>query len=1082
MRLNVKRLGALTLLTCLVPGVASATSLFGTLQSLFKQQNTEQQKLLSDAYNNIEQCLAKRSGNSKTGRGIDAQVNALEVTGCILLSSDKRKLQQLALVAQSVAQCLRDEIADDGRVTGRDLVACLKGAKEEVGSGNNGNNGKDGVETLVDAAEKARRLMGTAVDTAVLAGGEPEYLAILESEFNYITPENVGKWGELQPNSPDEWEFDEHDYLVSYAQANDKRYKGHTLVWHSQAPEFINDSLTADELQDRIADHISITMGRYAGEFHAWDVVNEAIEDDGSFRNSVFYRKLGDSYIADAFHLANSIDRKAKLYYNDYNIAGIDAKSDAVYQLMKDLKAARVPVDGVGFQMHLEASSAPSYEEIVANFQRFAALGLDINISELDVRIGNLPWDFASKLAIQQQVYHRVVSACVAVSACESVTTWGFTDKFSWIDGTYGPDDPLQYNELYAKKPAYFGLADGFMGIAPDGLGTMPNLVANGHFETGLTGWQNWGGTAARLLKKAYDGEAAMTVTDRTETWNGAAYPVTHVVQGGQTYHASAQVSIDNVNQAQVVLGLRYRCEGGDETYVDMATNVVRKKKWAQLQGSVTLPECAVEDAVLYVNGPAARVDLDVDAVSLRPQTLVPDATGLGPNIITNSDFESDTFGWYGFGDATIVASTAQANSGSKSGYVSNRLQSWQGPATSLFLDAEAGAQYQMLAWVRLESGTAPINATLQVSCPAGEEYITVATTNATASGWSVVSGTFTVPQCDFSGLNLYFEGPAAGVNFFLDDVYVREIPSDDVDGNLMPNWSFESGVNGWVGWGGSVIASSSAHAHSGTRSALLSNRSGDWQGPVFNLLPLVIAGETYDIGAWGRIEGVDYDNLRITVKTVCNGTSENYHQLDMVTATSTEWTELQGSITLPQCALTEASLYFDGAQPGVNIYLDDVVVLGAANTGTNNLVTNPDFEAGLNGWSTWGGSLATSGDAHSGSFSALHSGRSGNWQGPVYNLLSAVQAGGTYDFSAWGKLGGASADSMNITVKTNCSESGETYHQVASQVVYDDEWSELSGTLTLPTCSLTEVSLYFDGPAQDANIYLDDVTVTAAQ
>lgn len=941
------------------------------------------------------------------------------------------------------------------------------------------------VETIADAARKAQRLAGTAVSEGVLYADLQPYTDILNSEFDYITPENTGKWGELQPDSAYEWNFDQHDPLLDYAMMNRKVFKGHTLVWHSQAPSFINDTLSAAELQDVIQQHIDTTMGRYAGQIYAWDVVNEAIAEDGTYRDSVFYRTLGESYIADAFHSARANDSLAKLYYNDYNIAGINAKSNGVYNLLKGLVNAKVPVTGIGFQMHLTASSAPGYDELVANFKRFADLGLNINVSELDVRVSDLPWDDATKLAIQRQVYHRVVSACMAFKTCESVTTWGFTDAYSWIDSTFGADDPLLFNEQYQKKPAYYGMVDGFMNVRPAALGSMPNLIANSHFETGVDGWQSWGGTLKRSLLEWHDGISALMVSGRTATWNGPAYDVTGLVRAGQSYTARAQVRIDNNKKKYepVTLNARYRCEGGSDQYLDLGAAQLEKKTWTPVTGVLELPDCDLEEAVFYISGPAAGVDLYVDAASLQPQTLVPDATGLGPNIIQNADFEVDAFGWYGFGSAMIDVSANLANSGTQSGYVTARDASWQGPATSLALDAMPGAEYQLLAWVQPEAGATLINATLNTKCVSGDQYNTVAQVSASAGVWSVLSGTFTVPNCDYTDLVLYFEGPAAGVNFYIDDVYVREIPSVDLPDNLIPNGSFESGVDGWSAWGGSVIASSTDFARTGSRSALLYNRSGTWQGPVYNLLPIVMAGETYSVNAWGRVAGAAQDSMNITVKTVCSSGAENYHQLDSVVANDSGWTELDGSITLPDCGLTEVSLYFDGAAAGVDVYLDDVVVLGATNAGPANLVTNPGFEAGTNDWSTWGGVLtATTADAYSGSQSALHSGRTANWQGPVYNLLPHVTAGATYDFSAWGKIAGLSTSTMGITVKTTCAESGENYQQTGSTAVNDSDWTQLSGSLTLPACTLTEVSMYFDGPEAQADILLDDVSVVAAQ
>lgn len=951
------------------------------------------------------------------------------------------------------------------------------------------------IDSLADAAMQARKLVGTAVNHGVLMSDE-NYSTVLNQEFTYVTPENAGKWGSLQPNDPDSWEFEAHDELVEYAQDNNKRYRGHTLVWHSQAPSFVVDSLTAEELQTLINNHIVTTVDRYSGQIFAWDVVNEAISDNGDYRDSIFFQKLGKDYIANAFHLTHSLDPRARLYYNDYNIAGINAKSDAVYAMLSGLISEGVPVDGIGFQMHLTASSAPSYKELVENFRRFAALGLRVNISELDVRVADLPWDQTTKLAIQQQVYHRVVSACMKVRRCESVTTWGFTDAYSWVDSTFGADDPLPLDESYGRKPAYFGMVDGFARVLPDTLGEMPNLVANGQMETGLDGWTSWGGELVRITAKAHPkgkkkrhhhphhgrlakmmGKSALMVTNRTETWHSAVYDITSLVRAGQSYNAEAFTRIAGAKEDFVAMSVAYRCADESDVYLNLGNVSAKNTHWQAIQGQFDAPECDLESVSLYVEGPQAEIDLLVDRVSLRPAALVPDDTGLGSNIVMNSGFEEDTFGWFGFGPVTLSTSSLQASSGSQSALVSDRTDTWQGPATSLFLDAEPGTDYQLLAWVRMESGSAQINATVKASCADGDQYIPIASAASNDSGWSIISGTFAVPECGLSDLVLYFEGPAAESAFYLDEVYVRQILSSTID-NLVSNGDFENGLAGWSAWGGSLSVTST-NAHGGSQSALLATRTANWQGPGYDLTSKVVAGGFYEVNAWGLVDGTSSDTLNITMKTSCADGTETYHQLASVTANNADWTQLSGSITLPSCDLVQAYLYFDGPAAGVNIFLDDVVVTGEAASTPSNLVSNPDFESGLDGWIAWGGTLSLTSDAFSGSQAAILSNRTGTWQGPVYSLLGAAEAGNTYAISAWIKVQGTSSANVNITVKTTCDDGSVAYNWGGSTTATNAEWSQITGSVALPTCNLTEVSLYFDGPDIGVDTLLDDVDVS---
>ena len=192
------------------------------------------------------------------------------------------------------------------------------------------------------------------------------------------------------------------------------RVKGHALVWHGATPKWV-EALSAPELRIAVEDHIRIVAGHDRRRVYAWDVVNEAIDDSqAGLRSTVFSRGLGPDYVADAFRLARKADPEAELVYNDYGGEGLNRKSNDVYALVKHLRQ-RGLVDGVGLQMHLSAASFPAVADIQANIQRLADLGLQVNISEMDVRVKDVAGDAATKLQRQRQVYRDVVAACVAV-------------------------------------------------------------------------------------------------------------------------------------------------------------------------------------------------------------------------------------------------------------------------------------------------------------------------------------------------------------------------------------------------------------------------------------------------------------------------------------------------------------------------------------------------------------------------------------------------------------------------------------------------------------------------------------------
>ncbi len=317
------------------------------------------------------------------------------------------------------------------------------------------------VAPLRDAAASAGKLVGAAVFSSALAS-EAVYAAAAARHFNDLTAEYEMKWDPVQ-RVRGQFDFSGGDAIVAFAEAHGMQVKGHALVWHGATPSWV-DTLSSAELRAAVVDHIRTVAGHYRGRVRAWDVVNEAVDDQsGGLRSTVFSRGLGPDYVAEAFRLARAADPDAELIYNDYSAEGMNRKSDAVYALVKDLKDRRVPIDGVGLQMHIAASSFPAPAEIAANMRRLGALGLKVNFSEMDVRIRGLAGDATSRLERQRQVYHDVVALCVAEPACEAVTFWGFTDAHTWVDAAFGPDDPLLFDEQYRAKPAFFGVDDAYL-------------------------------------------------------------------------------------------------------------------------------------------------------------------------------------------------------------------------------------------------------------------------------------------------------------------------------------------------------------------------------------------------------------------------------------------------------------------------------------------------------------------------------------------------------------------------------------------------------------------------------------------
>ncbi|GAB2988124.1 endo-1,4-beta-xylanase [Amycolatopsis acidiphila] len=293
--------------------------------------------------------------------------------------------------------------------------------------------------------------IGTAVDMSALAA-DPVYRRQVGSEFSTVTAENVMKWEVLEPQRG-QYDWSAADRLMAFARQHGQAVRGHVLVWHSQLPAWLTaGSFSSDQLRQILRKHIFDTVGHFKGRIWQWDVVNEAFNEDGTLRDTIWLEKLGPGYIADAFRWAHEADPSAKLFYNDYNIEDVNAKSDAVYQLVKTLRAQGVPVEGVGMQAHETVDYTPT--TMRQNMQRFQRLGLDTAVTEADVRMV-MPPD-AAKLGAQADVYRSMLSDCLATDRCISFTVWGFTDKYSWVPGTFeGQGAANLLDETFTPKPAY---------------------------------------------------------------------------------------------------------------------------------------------------------------------------------------------------------------------------------------------------------------------------------------------------------------------------------------------------------------------------------------------------------------------------------------------------------------------------------------------------------------------------------------------------------------------------------------------------------------------------------------------------
>jgi|GEM_PF-930642 len=300
-------------------------------------------------------------------------------------------------------------------------------------------------ERLRDLADRRGFKIGyAAVLNASKLADWQLYRDIAAEEFNIVTPENSHKMGWIQPQRG-EFRFEDADELADYAEQNGMDLHGHPLVWYTQLPDWVK-FLDPAQAQQVMRDHINAVAGRYRGRVAVWDVVNESFEDDGSYRDSIWYKGMGQGYIRDAFVTAQQADPNAELIYNDYDVAWKNPKSDAMYQMLADELAAGTPIDGVGFQMHFR-SDFTDFNGVEDNLQRFANLGLDIYITEFDVAMFDGRDD-----QLQADIYKRVLEICLSQPRCKALQSWGYTDRYSWRSNY----QPLMFDDKYQAKPAYY--------------------------------------------------------------------------------------------------------------------------------------------------------------------------------------------------------------------------------------------------------------------------------------------------------------------------------------------------------------------------------------------------------------------------------------------------------------------------------------------------------------------------------------------------------------------------------------------------------------------------------------------------
>ena len=315
--------------------------------------------------------------------------------------------------------------------------------------------------------------MGVAIRPSSVDGEEA---SLIIKHFESVTAENAMKMGPIHPRE-NEFNWKDADVIVDFAEKNNLKVRGHTLCWHNQAPGWMfkdsegNDT-SKEVLLKRLKDHINAVVSRYKGKIYAWDVVNEVIDDDDLkyFRESPWYKICGDEYIKKAFEYAHEADPNALLFYNDYNTES-PGKRDRIYKMLKQLLDQKVPIHGVGLQGHWSIFG-PTEQELRQSIEKFSSLGLQIQITELDISVyksentrrdrGQIEPDiFTPEMEAKQLEQYKMVFKVFREykEKITGVTFWNVSDKSSWLDNfpVRGRKNyPLLFDQDFKPKKAYW--------------------------------------------------------------------------------------------------------------------------------------------------------------------------------------------------------------------------------------------------------------------------------------------------------------------------------------------------------------------------------------------------------------------------------------------------------------------------------------------------------------------------------------------------------------------------------------------------------------------------------------------------
>lgn|GEM_PF-2252689 len=608
-------------------------------------------------------------------------------------------------------------------------------------------------------------------------------------------------------------------------------------------------------------------------------------------------------------------------------------------------------------------------------------------------------------------------------------------------------------------------------------LAESANLVTNGGLEVGKTdGWNANNATIAVTTSQAgiYSGNFGLHVTGRTANWNSAQYSLFEAgLEEGASYSASAWVKVDGDTADVLRMTLQITYEDDTSDYIGItASGEADTLGWTHLSGIFNFtPTKVVTDAKVYIEADGATTAYFIDELFVTKVFTV------------NGNLESGaTTGWVGAG-AQIAVTAAEAHSGNNSLHVTGRTANWNSAQFDLLSTGmEPGRTYQISGWVKIDGAT-PDNVKMTIELADDDntdQYFTAAQSSDTLN-WVKLSNTYTyAPDGEATVFKVYFEADGVNSAYYVDDLVITEVIPP---ANLITNGNLELGrPDGWNANNATIATTgASAGVHSGNFGLHVTGRTANWNSAQFGLMEAGLEeGATYTTSAWVKVDGATTDNIKLTLQITYEDATSEYIGITASGAADTlEWTKISGLFTYtPTGPVADAKVYIEADGATTAYFIDDLII-------QRMFTPNGDLESGnATGWVGAGAQIAvTAAESISGTQSLHVTGRTANWNSAQYDLLaSGMEAGQTYDISAWVKIEGDTADNIKMTVELVDEDDLTNQYMTIAQSADTLTWVRLSSRYTYaPGGPATTFKVYFEADGATSSYYIDNLVITEA-